>query len=76
LNVPYEDREMNYAPNTIDRRTVGSSNTGRINSRAQVSQNVNALEVARAMQSTIPHAQIGVNLQYSNKMNPRLEQDL
>jgi hypothetical protein len=76
LNVPYEDREMNYAPNTIDRRTVGSSNTGRINSRAQVSQNVNALEVARAMQTTIPHAQIGVNVQYSNKMNPRLEQDL
>jgi hypothetical protein len=76
LNVPYEDREMSYAPNTIDRRTVGSSNTGRVNSRAQISQNVNALEVARAMQTTIPHAQIGVNLQYSNKMNPRLEQDL
>jgi hypothetical protein len=76
LNAPYEDRETNYAPNTIDRRTVGSSNTGRINSRAQISQNVNALEVARAMQTTIPHAQIGVNVQYSNKMNPRLEQDL
>jgi hypothetical protein len=76
MEMPSTERDMGFAPNTMEVKSIGSSNTARINTRAQISQNVNALDVARTLQNQIPHNQIGVNLQYKYKMNPRLEQEL